>query len=76
MTHREWAQWVAYVETYGPIDIQRRYDEPAARVAAVVAQVNGSRHTAEHFLPYRREKTSIDSGTLVTDPDLAKHFSS
>lgn len=75
MSNREWAQWVAYVELYGPVDQQRRYDEPAARVAAVLAQVNGNKNTtALDFMPYTPKPESTPAGTLIFDPELYEQF--
>jgi len=75
MSNREWAQWVAYFEVYGPVDLQRRYDEPAARVAAVVAQVHGnSNKTALDFMPYAAKPDARTAGTLILDPELHEQF--
>lgn len=75
MSSREWAQWVAYVELYGPVDQQRRYDQPAAQVAAVIAQVNGNKNTtALDFMPYAAKTDATPAGTLIFDPELHEHF--
>lgn len=72
MSSNEFAHWVAYIDLYGPVDLQRRYEEPAARVAAVVAQVHGHNKSVEDFLVYRPKAASND--TLILDPELAKYF--
>jgi hypothetical protein len=75
MSSREWTQWTAYVDLYGPVDQQRRYDEPSARVAAVVAQVHGnSNKTALDFMPYTPKPDATPAGTLIFDPELHEHF--
>jgi len=71
MTHSEFAQWVAYVELYGPVDMARRHDEPAARVAAMVGRSVGAKCSPNDFLPYRPGEVS---DFTVVDPELAKHF--
>lgn len=72
MSSNEFTQWVAYVDLYGPVDLQRRYDEPSARVAACVAQVHGNHKTADDYLVYKPRAANSD--TLILDPELAKYF--
>lgn len=74
MPHSEFAQWVAYVELYGPLDLSRRFDEPAARVARAVAATVGHSLPIDALLPYRPEADGSKPGTLIVDPELAKYF--
>lgn len=60
MSTSEFASWVAYVRENGPLDMQRRYDEPAAMIAHTVAAANGSRAKVEDFLRYAPKSNLSD----------------
>lgn len=65
MTRHEFVSWCAYVELYGPIDMSRRYDQPAARIAFQINRANGGKADMDAFLPYQ-PKPSAD----LSDVDL------
>lgn len=75
LSSREWAHWLAYFELYGPVDDQRRYDAPAARVAAVIANVNNNPGLRPiDFMPHAPKQDAMPAGTLIFDPELHQHF--
>lgn len=58
---------MAYVEDNGPLDYQRRFDEPAALVAWTVANANRlSGKPFDEFLRYqpKNDLNDIDNGFL------------
>ncbi len=65
MTASELASWLAYVEDNGPLDLQRRYDEPAALVAWTVQAAQGGKSKIGDFLRYKHKNhnqhSSIDN---------------
>lgn len=63
MSASEFASWLAYVEDNGPLDLQRRYDEPAALIAWAVQATQGGKAKPEAFLRYQQKNshTSIDN---------------
>lgn len=60
MSASEFGNWVAYVEENGPLDYQRRFDEPAALIAYTVAASNGSKSKFDDFLRYK-PKTNLSA---------------
>jgi len=69
MSATEFAHWLAYVEDNGPLDYQRRFDEPAALIAWSIQAVNGGKSKIEDFLRYRTK-----SATSSIDSAIAKAF--
>lgn len=67
MSASEFAMWVAYVEENGPLDYQRRFDEPAALIAWAVQASQGGKAKFEQFLRYRPQ-----SNLSPLDCDIAK----
>jgi hypothetical protein len=57
---------VAYVEDNGPLDYQRRFDEPAALVAWAVNASQGGKAKFEDFLRYqpKNDLNDVDNGFL------------
>lgn len=53
MSRKEFAEWCAYVQAYGPLDFARMYDLPAARIALTVNHSVGGKAELQHFLPYQ-----------------------
>lgn len=53
MSASEFRDWVAYVEDNGPLDYQRRFDEPAALIAWAVQAAQGGKARIDDFLRYR-----------------------
>ena len=51
MSVREFCEWSAYVDAFGPVDYRRRYDEPAALVSYVTQRVQGGKGKYEDMLP-------------------------
>lgn len=60
MTHREFLSWKAF-HRMSPLDDERCFDAPAARVAYTVSRANGGKSEYESFLPYRN-KTPAPAG--------------
>jgi hypothetical protein len=63
MSASEFASWLAYVEDNGPLDLQRRYDEPAALIAWAVQAAQGGKAKLEDFLRFKHKNqhSSIDN---------------
>jgi hypothetical protein len=54
MSHVEFQSWLAYRVKYGPLDVVRRYDRPAALMADMFARMNGKDYKGDlsNFLPW------------------------
>lgn len=65
MSASELASWQAYVEDNGPLDYQRRFDEPAALIAWAARSVapGAGKSSPKDFYRYHKksEHTNIDS---------------
>lgn len=69
MTATEFANWVAYVEDNGPLDYQRRFDEPAALIAWAAQAAQGGKAKVQDFLRYQTKNNHGD-----IDNAIAKAF--
>lgn len=63
MSASEFASWLAYAEDNGPLDLQRRYDEPAALIAWAARSAAGMKGKPEDFLRFQKKNghSSIDN---------------
>lgn len=52
MTHAELVAWWQYRRKWGPLDVTRRYDRPAAVMAATAVQLMGGKVEVKDFMPY------------------------
>jgi hypothetical protein len=71
MSTSELASWQAYVEDNGPLDYQRRYDEPAALIAWAARSVAPGIGNSSPKDFYRYHKKS---GQTDIDSAIAKLF--
>ncbi len=71
MSASEFASWLAYVEDNGPLDLQRRYDEPAALIAWAVQAAQGGKSKLDDFLRYKHKSHNQHSSI---DNAIAKLF--
>ena len=69
MSATEFANWVAYVEENGPLDYQRRFDEPAALIAWAMNRTNGGKAEFADFLRYQPK-----NNLSALDNEIAKAF--
>lgn len=74
MSASEFSNWVAYVEENGPLDYQRRFDEPAALVAWATQAAAGGKAKIQDFLRYTQNADGAGKDTLIFDSELYKHF--
>jgi hypothetical protein len=65
MSAKEFANWVAYVEDNGPLDYQRRFDEPAALIAWAVQAVQGGKSKIDDFLRYKHKNNHSDIDNAI-----------
>lgn len=62
MSASEFANWVAYVHDNGPLDYQRRFDEPAALIAWAVS---GGKAKIEDFLRFKHKNNHTDIDNAI-----------
>ncbi len=65
MSASEFANWVAYVDDNGPLDLQRRYDEPAALIAWAVQAAQGGKAKLEDFLRFKHKNNYSDIDNAI-----------
>lgn len=63
MSVAEFGRWVKYRNKFGAMDDRRVYDQPAALVASVVAQIHGGKAKPEDFMPKIK-----DDDPVISDP--------
>lgn len=68
MSASEFADWDAYVELYGPLDMRQRLDHAAARIAFTVHRVHGGKTEFRKFLDFP-PPTAFDDEEDLTDMD-------
>ena len=59
ITHADKALYAAYTNKNGPLSMARKYDAPAALVAAVVAKGDGWQQEPDDFMPYTEKRGEI-----------------
>jgi hypothetical protein len=52
MSGAEMHRWKLYRAKHGPLDLERRYDRPAALNAFMVSTVNGGKGQMRDFMPW------------------------
>lgn len=58
ITHKEWVEWVDYVNRYGRLDPVRMYDWGDARIAWLISKTHGGKGEFAEFLPHKPQPKS------------------
>jgi hypothetical protein len=56
LSHAEWARWLVYRKTHGPMTDERRYDRPAALLAHLYASAHSKNPPSmTDFMPWSEQ---------------------
>lgn len=68
MTHGEWDVWMRYRRRHGPMGLERRYDRPAALIAALGNNTMGGKLKMSDLSPWPlKEAIENEADALIAE---------
>lgn len=59
ITEAEYELWLRYRYKFGPMNMIRMYDRPAALLSTIISNVYGGKRKPDDFLPYGKEDEDV-----------------